>query len=218
MTATPYSGEEVISLFRTTPPWSAPQQQQLSFNDKFTSDIRHTGALSQWPSATTQQTLTAQPTFPAPTAQDGPEEGLVTPERPILAAIAKAQEVNFSAMATAQRSCLEVAEMINSTTLQITTQAASNYSLLGNISTGVFRPLVAIQGGGLPVTTLHAPPVSAGDRPPHRCSVLLATDGQGHNPDGQGLLILSAVQGSQTRPPTTSRDTSTSQPFRPHPR
>jgi hypothetical protein len=32
----------VTSLFRTTPPWSARQQQQLSFIAEFTSDIRHT--------------------------------------------------------------------------------------------------------------------------------------------------------------------------------
>ncbi len=57
-----------------------------------------------------------------------------------------------------------------------------------------------------------------GDPPPHRRSVLLATDGQGHNSNGQGLLILPAGQGSKTRPPTTSRDTGTSPPFLPHPR
>jgi hypothetical protein len=32
----------VTSLFRTTPPWSARQQRQLSFIAEFTSDIRHT--------------------------------------------------------------------------------------------------------------------------------------------------------------------------------
>jgi hypothetical protein len=59
--------------------------------------------------------------------------------------IADAQPVNFSAMVTAQRSCPEVAEMMNSTTLQITTQAVRDDTLLGAISTGVFRPLVPIQ-------------------------------------------------------------------------
>jgi hypothetical protein len=53
---------------------------------------------------------------------------------------------------------------------------------------------------------------------PHRRSVLLATDGPGHNSNGQGLLVLPAGQGSQTRPPTTSRDTGTAPPFHPHPR
>jgi transposase InsO family protein len=54
--------------------------------------------------------------------------------------------------------------------------------------------------------------------PPHCHSVLLATNGKGHNTNGQGLLVLPARQGSQTRPPPTSRDTGSSPPFRPHPR
>jgi hypothetical protein len=62
-----------------------------------------------------------------------------------LAAIAEAQTVDFSAMAAVQRSCPEVVEMMNSTTLQITTQAVGDASLLGDVSTGVFRPLVPIQ-------------------------------------------------------------------------
>ncbi len=102
-------------------------------------------ALSRPPPAAAQQLPTAQPISPAPTAEYWPEEGLVTPERPILAAITKAQAVDFSAMAAAQHSCPEEAEMMNSTTLQITTQAVGEVSLLGDISTGVFRPLVPIQ-------------------------------------------------------------------------
>jgi hypothetical protein len=53
-----------------------------------------------------------------------------------LATIADAQPVDFSAMAAAQRSCPEVAEMMNSTTLQITTQPVGDDSLLGDVSTG----------------------------------------------------------------------------------
>jgi hypothetical protein len=48
-------------------------------------------------------------------------------------------------MAAAQRSCPEVVEMMNSITLQITTQAVGDASLLGDVSTGVFHPLVPIQ-------------------------------------------------------------------------
>ncbi len=103
-----------------------------------------------------QQPPTAQLISPAPTAKDWPEEGLVTPERPILAAIAEAQAVDFLAMAAAQRSFQEVAEMINSTTLQITTQAAGNDSLLRDVSTGVFRPLVPIQCREAVFQSLHS--------------------------------------------------------------
>jgi hypothetical protein len=44
------------------------------------------------------------------------------------------EAVDFLAMGAAQRSCPEVAEMMNSTTLQITTQAVGNDSLLRNVS------------------------------------------------------------------------------------
>jgi hypothetical protein len=97
--------------------------------------------LSRPPSTTAQQ----PPHTPALTAEDWPKEGLAAPEWPILAAIADAQPVDFLAMAAAQRSCPEVAEMMKSSTLQITTQAVGDATLLGDISTGVFRPLVPIQ-------------------------------------------------------------------------
>ncbi len=112
----------VTSLFRTTPPWSARQQRQLSFIAEFTSDIRHTpgqenvvaDALSRLPSAAAQPPPPSQRPSPAPTAEDWPEEGLAATDPPILAAIADAQPVDFLAMAAAQRTCPEVAEMTNS--------------------------------------------------------------------------------------------------------
>ncbi len=56
--------------------------------------MSHPPPAQQLPTA--QQPLTAQATSPAPTAEDWPEEGLVAPEQPILAAIADAQLVVFS--------------------------------------------------------------------------------------------------------------------------
>jgi hypothetical protein len=92
----------VTSLFRTTPPWSARQQRQLSFIAEFTSDFRHTpgqenvvaDALSRPPPAAAQLPP-PQPTSPALTIEDWPEEGLATPEKLIMAAIADAQLVDF---------------------------------------------------------------------------------------------------------------------------
>jgi hypothetical protein len=104
------------------------------------------------PSAAAQRPPPGQPTSPALATEDWPEEGLAAPEQPILAAIADAQPIDFAAMAAVQRSCTEVAEMMNSTTLQITTQAVGDEPLLRDISTGVFRPLVPIQH----VQSLHA--------------------------------------------------------------
>jgi hypothetical protein len=59
-------------------------------------------------------------------------------------------------MAAAQRTCPEVAEMTNSSTLQITTQAVGDTTLLGDVSTGVFRPLVPIQHREAVFQSLHS--------------------------------------------------------------
>ncbi len=74
----------VTSLFRTSPPWLARQQRQLSFITEFISDIRHTpgqenvmaDALSRPPSAAAQLPPPRQPASPTLTAKDWPEEGL----------------------------------------------------------------------------------------------------------------------------------------------
>jgi hypothetical protein len=116
-------------------------------------DIRHTpgqenlvaDALSCPLKAAAHRPPPGQPTSTTLAAEDWPEEGLAAPEQPILAAITDAQLIDFSAMAAAQRSCSEVAKMMNSTTLQITTQVVGGETLLGDVSTGVFRPLVPIQ-------------------------------------------------------------------------
>jgi hypothetical protein len=113
-------------------------------------------ALSRPPSAAAQRPPPGQPTSPALATEDWPEEGLASPEQPILAAIADEQPIGFSAMAAAQRSCPEVAEMMNSTTLQITTQAVGDETLLGDVSTGVFRPLVPIQHREAVFQSLHS--------------------------------------------------------------
>ncbi len=110
-------------------------------------------ALSHPPSAATQPPPPGQPSSPA---KDWPEEGLAAPEQSILAAIADAQPIDFLAMAAAQRACPEVAEIMNSTTLQITTQAVGDETLLGDVSTRVFRPLVPIQHREAVFQSLHA--------------------------------------------------------------
>jgi hypothetical protein len=152
----------VTSLFRTMPPWSTRQQRQLSFIAEFTSDIRHTpgqenvvaDALSRPPSAAAQPRPPSQQ--PPPALLPRTEEGLAALDRPILAAIADAQPVNFSAMAAAQRSCPEVAEMTNSSSLQITTQTVGDTALFEDVSTGVFRSLVPIQHRDAVFQSLHS--------------------------------------------------------------
>jgi hypothetical protein len=65
-------------------------------------------ALSRPPPAAAKPPLPSQQPFPALAAEDWPEEGLATPEQPIVAAIADAQPIDFSAMAAAQRTCPEL--------------------------------------------------------------------------------------------------------------
>jgi hypothetical protein len=65
-------------------------------------------------------------------------------------------KVDFLVMAAAQRSCPEVKEMMNSNTLQITTQAVGDASPLGDVSTGVFRPLVPIEYREAVFQSLHS--------------------------------------------------------------
>ncbi len=101
-------------------------------------------ALSRPPPAAAQPPPPSQRPSSTSAADEWPEEGLAAPDQPIRAAIADAQPVDFSAMADAQRSCPEVAEMTSSPTLQITTQAVGDTTLLGDVSTGVFRPLLPI--------------------------------------------------------------------------
>jgi hypothetical protein len=144
----------VTSLFHTTPPWSARQQRQLSFIAEFTSDIRPTpgqenvvaDALSRPPPATAQPPPPSQQPSPTLAAEDWPEEGLAAPERP------NAQPINFSAMAAAQQACPEVPEMMNSTTLQITTQVVGDETLLETLRQGSF----AIQHREAVFQSLHA--------------------------------------------------------------
>jgi hypothetical protein len=112
--------------------------------------------LSRPPTTTAQPPPPNQRPSPALAAEDWPEEGLAAPERPILAAIVDAQPIDFPAMAAAQQDCPEVAEMMNSTTLQITTQTVGDETLLGDVSTGVFRPLVPIQLREAVFQSLHA--------------------------------------------------------------
>ncbi len=109
--------------------------------------------MSRPPPAAAEPPPPSQRPSPALAAEDWPEEGLATPEQPVLTAIANAQPVNFS---TVHRTCPEVAEMMNSKTLKITTQAVGDETLLGDVSTGVFRPLAAIQHREVVFQSLHA--------------------------------------------------------------
>jgi hypothetical protein len=62
-----------------------------------------------------------------------------------LADVANVQSVDFLAMAALQQSCPEVAKMLTSDNLQSTSKTIGGASLMGDVSTGVFRSLVPNQ-------------------------------------------------------------------------
>ncbi len=101
-----------------------------------------------------QQLQLDQPTSPARTAEDLPEEGLVAPEWPILAAIADAQPVDFSAMAAAQRTCPEVADMMNSTHCRSQPRQSAMTRCSGTFQQ--VRPVVPIQHREAVFQSLHS--------------------------------------------------------------
>jgi hypothetical protein len=154
----------VTSLFRTTPPCSARQQRQLSFIAKFTADIRHTpgqenmvaDALSRPPSPTAQQPLPGKPTSPALTAEDWPKEGLAAPEQPIFGRHRRCAAGRLLGDGCCAAVLPGGGGDDDSTTLQITTQVVGDDTLLGDSSTGVFRPLVPIQHKEAVFQSLHS--------------------------------------------------------------
>jgi hypothetical protein len=140
------------------PPWSAYQQQHLSFIAIFSLDIRHTpgqenvvaDTLShppapQGPPADTQPKPALLPTSFTSVTEDWLEEGLAAQDRPVLATIAIAQLVGGA-------------------------------FLIGDVSTGMFRLLGPIQSREAVFQSLHSinhPGVGAGNTTPHGQGMLV---------------------------------------------
>ncbi len=133
----------------------------LSFLAPFTSDIRHTSGhsnivadtLSRPPSHSkvSAAVVLALPTIAKPPVDlhaNNPSQVPVPPAVPITAdehssgTIAAAVGVDFAALAAAQATCPDVLSMQNSPSLQVTIREHGGVQLLGDISTGTFRPLV----------------------------------------------------------------------------
>jgi hypothetical protein len=149
---------------RTTPPWSARQQRHLSFLSEFTSDLRHASghtnvvadALSRPPPVSAAAVFkppaialplrsdlhaskpAIEPLPPATcTAAEPPPADPAPPSPP-----AAGQPFDFAAVAAAQVGCPDIISMQASPSLRITFRPLGNTQLLGDISTGVFRPLL----------------------------------------------------------------------------
>ena len=129
----------LAALHRVSLPWTPRQQQQLAFIAECTSDVRHVPGLAA-------HHLQAAPTcqVAAPQLDTGP----VSPPTPAV--------VDYAALATAQRSCLGVAALRGASGLTIVTRDVEGQPLLGDISTGVFRPVVPNSFQQLVFERLHS--------------------------------------------------------------
>ena len=118
----------VTALHRITPPWTARQQRHLAYIAEFTTDLRHVPGVSN---AVADALSRPDPLPPPPPAR-------------WVQHVAHVEQPEFSAatMAAQQATCPDVAAMRHSSSLNITAQLVDGVELLGDVSTGTFRPLV----------------------------------------------------------------------------
>jgi hypothetical protein len=145
----------VASMTRVTPPQSARQQRHLAFVSEFTTDLRHTpgsdnvvaDALSR-PPAIVKVSTEGLPVLSIPPPSDPP----LTPPP---AVAADAQPIDFTELAFAQPSCPDVQAMLASPSLSVVSKKIGTVEVLGDVSTGVFRPLLPARFRTAAVWSLH---------------------------------------------------------------
>jgi cleavage and polyadenylation specificity factor subunit 1 len=142
----------VAAMVRVTPPQSARQQRHLAYISEFTTDLRHTpgsenvvaDALSRPPPSVAVEGL---PVLSVPP--------LILPSPPPPAAAADAQAVDFIELSFAQLSCPDVQAMLVSPSLSVVSKKVGVAEVLGDVSTGVFRPLLPARFRAAAVWSLH---------------------------------------------------------------
>jgi hypothetical protein len=149
----------VSSMTRVTPPQSARQQRHLAFVSEFTTDLRHTpgaenvvaDALSRPPPVVEVPAadLLALSVPPASSTSEPPRQTAVqTP-------VADAQPIDFLELSFAQPSCPDVQAMLVSPSLSVVSKKVGAAEILGDVSTGVFRPLLPARFRSAAVWSLH---------------------------------------------------------------
>jgi RNase H-like domain found in reverse transcriptase/Integrase zinc binding domain len=161
----------VAAFGRSSPPWSARQQRQLVYITEFTTDIRHTPGVSNpvadslsRPGKTCSQAppipgssspycstpSCSMPSLHATEPATSPQPAPTLPPAAFTASV-----FNLPDLATAQKSCPEVAAMRKSPSLEIVYRLFSDTYLYGDVSTPIFRPLVPVPFRRLIFDTLH---------------------------------------------------------------
>jgi hypothetical protein len=161
---------------QTTPPWSARQQWHLSFLSKFTSYLRHASvqtnvvadALSRLPPMSAAADI-KEPAIAAPFRSE--LHASIIANKPVPPTISDKADppgdqpaslppprrppFDYVALAAAQRDCPDVRSMQASPSLRIVDRPVGGTKLLGDVSTGSFRPLLPAAFRSAAIRALH---------------------------------------------------------------
>jgi hypothetical protein len=149
----------VAAMVRVTPPQSARQQRHLAYISEFTTDLRHTpgsenvvaDALSRPPTVLLSSCTPATVVLPVLSIPPPSDPPLTLPP----AVAADAQPIDFTELAFAQPSCPDVQAMLASPSLSVVSRKIGTVEVLGDVSTGVFRPLLPARFRSAAVLSLH---------------------------------------------------------------
>jgi hypothetical protein len=149
----------VAAMVRVTPPQSARQQRHLAYISEFTTDLRHTpgsenvvaDALSR-PPPVLKIPAAVLPVLSLPQLSLPSESPRKTA---VLVPVADAQPIDFSELSSAQLSCPDVQIMLVSPSLSVVSRKYGAADVLGDVSTGTFRPLLPARFRFAAVLSLH---------------------------------------------------------------
>jgi hypothetical protein len=149
----------VAAMFRVTPPQSARQQRHLAYISEFTTDLRHT----PWSDNVVADALSRPPPVLGIPAQGLPVLSIPQlnppsePPRQTASQVtaADAQPIDFLDLSFAQPSCPDVQTMLVSPSLSVVSRKYGSADVLGDVSTGVFRPLLPARFRSAAMLSLH---------------------------------------------------------------
>jgi hypothetical protein len=149
----------VAAMNRVTPPHSARQQRHLAFVSQFTTDLRHTPGSEN----VVTDALSRPPAVVVVTAEGLPVLSIhplcspsELPQRTALPVPASdAQTINFLELSFAQLTCPDVQTMLISPSLYVVSRKYGAADVLGDVSTGTFRPLLPARFRSAAVLSLH---------------------------------------------------------------
>jgi RNase H-like domain found in reverse transcriptase/Integrase zinc binding domain len=116
----------LAALHRVSPPWSARQQRQMSYISEFDVDMQHVAGTDNVVADCLNRPATVE------TVQH-------------MLAVMPSSGVDYAALAQAQLDCPHVAELRAKSSLQLVSVPVASGLLVGDMSTGVFRPLIPDQ-------------------------------------------------------------------------